>query len=53
MPPPLKRQVHARNKVFDNDIDLKEIALRTPGFSGALRRLFSSAGAGGVPPAVG
>lgn len=28
-------QVHARNKKFDDDIDLKEIALRTPGFSGA------------------
>ncbi|PSC67652.1 ATP-dependent zinc metalloprotease FTSH chloroplastic [Micractinium conductrix] len=27
--------VHARNKKFDNEIDLKEIALRTPGFSGA------------------
>ncbi|KAL4427347.1 hypothetical protein ABPG77_003256 [Micractinium sp. CCAP 211/92] len=28
-------KVHARNKKFDADIDLKEIALRTPGFSGA------------------
>ena len=28
-------QVHARNKKFDDSIDLKEIALRTPGFSGA------------------
>ncbi|PRW39337.1 ATP-dependent zinc metalloprotease FTSH chloroplastic [Chlorella sorokiniana] len=28
-------KVHARNKKFDDDIDLKEIALRTPGFSGA------------------
>ncbi|KAK9815331.1 hypothetical protein WJX72_001887 [[Myrmecia] bisecta] len=27
--------VHARNKKFGDDIDLKEIALRTPGFSGA------------------
>lgn len=27
--------MHARNKKFDDDIDLKEIALRTPGFSGA------------------
>jgi hypothetical protein len=27
-------KVHARNKKFDADIDLKEIALRTPGFSG-------------------
>lgn len=28
-------QVHAKNKKFDSEIDLKEIALRTPGFSGA------------------
>ncbi len=27
--------VHARNKKLGEDIDLKEIALRTPGFSGA------------------
>ena len=27
-------KVHARNKKFDNELDLKEIALRTPGFSG-------------------
>ena len=38
-PPPTRApQVHARNKKFDADIDLKEIALRTPGFSGARRR---------------
>ena len=28
-------RVHARNKTFDAEFDLKEIALRTPGFSGA------------------
>ena len=27
-------KVHARNKKFDDELDLKEIALRTPGFSG-------------------
>ena len=27
--------VHAKNKVLGQDIDLKEVALRTPGFSGA------------------
>ncbi len=27
--------VHARNKRLGEDIDLKEVALRTPGFSGA------------------
>ncbi len=31
-------KVHARNKKFDADIDLKEIALRTPGFSGGWGR---------------
>ena len=28
-------QVHARNKPFDPSVDLKTIAMRTPGFSGA------------------
>mmetsp|Transcript_4988 Transcript_4988/g.9895 ORF Transcript_4988/g.9895 Transcript_4988/m.9895 type:complete len:690 (+) Transcript_4988:73-2142(+) len=28
-------QVHARNKKLGDDLDLKEVALRTPGFSGA------------------
>ncbi|MFD2628036.1 ATP-dependent zinc metalloprotease FtsH [Oceanobacillus kapialis] len=28
-------QVHARNKPLDNTVDLKVIAMRTPGFSGA------------------
>ncbi|KAL4856478.1 ATP-dependent zinc metalloprotease FTSH 2 [Chlorella vulgaris] len=28
-------KVHGRNKKFEDDLDLKEIALRTPGFSGA------------------
>ncbi len=28
-------QVHARNKKFADDVELREIALRTPGFSGA------------------
>ncbi|WP_106495588.1 ATP-dependent zinc metalloprotease FtsH [Lentibacillus sp. Marseille-P4043] len=28
-------QVHARNKPLDNTVDLKTIAMRTPGFSGA------------------
>ena len=27
--------VHARNKVFGNDVNLKALSLRTPGFSGA------------------
>ena len=30
--------VHARNKKLDDDIDLEQIALRTPGFSGECRR---------------
>jgi ATP-dependent Zn protease len=28
-------KVHARNKKLSDDVDLKEIAMRTPGFSGA------------------
>lgn len=28
--------VHARNKKLDDEVDLEQIALRTPGFSGAL-----------------
>jgi cell division protease FtsH len=28
-------KVHARNKKLAEDVDLKEIAMRTPGFSGA------------------
>ena len=28
-------QVHAKNKKLAEDIDLKEIAMRTPGFTGA------------------
>ena len=33
-------KVHARNKPFDETVDLKAIAQRTPGFSGAdLRKL--------------
>lgn len=28
-------QVHARNKKFDGEVDLKEVAMRTPGFAGA------------------
>ena len=28
-------KVHARNKPLDEDVDLKAIAQRTPGFSGA------------------
>ncbi|KAK3275727.1 ATP-dependent zinc metalloprotease FTSH 2, chloroplastic [Cymbomonas tetramitiformis] len=28
-------KVHARNKKFDDDVDLETMALRTPGFSGA------------------
>lgn len=42
-------KVHARNKKFDADIDLKEIALRTPGFSGEGR----DPGRGGLEGATG
>ena len=28
-------KVHARNKKFGEDVDIKEVAMRTPGFSGA------------------
>jgi len=28
-------QVHARNKIFDKDVNLKAVSQRTPGFSGA------------------
>lgn len=28
-------KVHAKNKKLDTDVDLEEIAARTPGFSGA------------------
>jgi cell division protease FtsH len=28
-------KVHARNKKLDSEVDLLEVALRTPGFSGA------------------
>jgi SpoVK/Ycf46/Vps4 family AAA+-type ATPase len=28
-------QVHARNKKLDPEVDLKEVAMRTPGFAGA------------------
>ncbi len=27
--------MHARNKKLDSEVDLKEVAMRTPGFSGA------------------
>ena len=28
-------KVHARNKKLDQEVDLKEVAMRTPGFAGA------------------
>lgn len=28
-------KVHARNKKLDSEVDLQEVALRTPGFAGA------------------
>jgi ATP-dependent Zn protease len=34
-------KVHGRNKKFEDDLDLKEIALRTPGFSGGLSAVYS------------
>lgn len=34
--------VHARNKKLDDEVDLEQIALRTPGFSGALSCCFSA-----------
>ena len=40
-------KVHARNKKLGADIDLKEIALRTPGFSGA-----SGVGGGCLDPGI-
>jgi hypothetical protein len=35
--PPFRHtpQVHSRNKKLDGEVDLKEVAMRTPGFSGA------------------
>ena len=36
--------VHARNKKLDDEVDLEQIALRTPGFSGAVPVLVCPAG---------